>query len=78
VQDRLLGQLLWFGVTECGPINQAVFAWAYSSMADRDRRRTAMMADPGWAEFQKATGGLGALKQQTTMLLKPTANSPIR
>lgn len=78
VQDRLLGQLLFFAVTECGPINQAVFAWAYSSMADRDRRRTAMAADPGWAEFQKATGGLGALKAQTTMILKPVPWSPIR
>ena len=78
VQDRLLGQLLWFAVTECGPINQAVFAWAYSSLGDRDKRRAAMAADPGWAEFQKATAPLGALKQQTTMVLKPTAFSPIR
>ena len=78
VQDRMLGQLLWFAVTECGPINQAVFAWAYPSMGDRDRRRTAMMGDPGWQEFQKATGPLGALKQQTTMLLKPVPWSPMR
>ncbi|MBL6457853.1 NIPSNAP family protein [Belnapia sp. T6] len=78
VQDRLLGQLLWFAVTECGPINQAVFAWAYSSLGDRDKRRAAMAADPGWAEFQKATAPLGALKQQTTMVLKPTSNSPMR
>jgi hypothetical protein len=78
VQDRLLGQLLWFAVTECGPINQAVFAWAYSSLGDRDKRRAAMAADPGWTEFQKATASLGALKQQTTMVLKPTPFSPIR
>jgi hypothetical protein len=78
VQDRLLGQLLFFAVTECGPINQAVFAWAYSSLGDRDRRRTAMMADPGWQEFLKATGGLGALKAQNTMILKPVPWSPIR
>lgn len=78
VQDRLLGQLLFFAVTECGPINQAVFAWGYSSLGDRDRRRGQMMADPGWAEFQQATGSLGALKQQTTMVLKPVPWSPIR
>ena len=78
VQDRLLGQLLWFAVTECGPINQAVFAWAYSSLGDRDKRRAAMAADPGWAEVQKATAALGALKQQTTMVLKPVPFSPIR
>ncbi|MDB5373449.1 MAG: hypothetical protein JWP04_2091 [Belnapia sp.] len=78
VQDRLLGQLLFFAVTECGPINQAVFAWGYSSLGDRDRRRSQMMADPGWAEFQKATGPLGALKQQSTLVLKPVPWSPIR
>ena len=78
VQQRLLGQLLLFCVTECGPINRAVFLWAYASLGDRDRRRGAMMADPGWAEFQKATAPLGALKQQTTMVLKPVPFSPIR
>ena len=78
VQQRLLGQLLLFAVTECGPINQAVFLWAYTSLGDRDRRRAQMAQDPGWAEFQKATAPLGALKQQTTMVLKPVSFSPIR
>jgi hypothetical protein len=78
VQDKHLGQLLFFAVTECGPINQAVFAWAYSSLGDRDRRRAAMAADPGWAEFGKATSGLGALKAQNTLVLKPVPWSPIR
>ncbi|HYF08422.1 MAG TPA: NIPSNAP family protein [Acetobacteraceae bacterium] len=78
VQQRLLGQLLFFAVTEIGPINQIVFAWAYESLGDRDRRRTAMMSDPGWAEFQKQTAPIGALKQQTVMSLKPVGFSPIR
>lgn len=78
VQTKHLGQLLLFAVTECGPINQAVFMWAYEGLGDRDRRRAAMAADPGWAEFLKATAGLGALKQQTNMILKPTGFSPIR
>jgi hypothetical protein len=47
-------------------------------LGDRDRRRGAMMADPDWAEFSKAIAPLGALKQQTTMLLKPTGFSAIR
>ncbi|MBD0274231.1 MAG: NIPSNAP family protein [Acetobacteraceae bacterium] len=78
VQRRHLGQLLFFGLTECGPINQAVFAWAYEGLGDRDRRRNAMAADPGWAEFTKTVVGLDALKRQTTMVLKPTAFSAIR
>jgi len=78
VQQRLLGQLLLFAVVECGPINQAVFMWAYESMGDRDRRRAVMEKDPGWAEFRRATADILPLKQQTTMILKPTSFSPIR
>lgn len=78
IQTRHLGQLLLFAVTECGPINQAVFLWAYEGMGDRDRRRGAMTADPAWAEFGRTTAAQGALKQQTTMVLKPTAFSAIR
>ena len=78
VQKRMLGQLLLFAVTEIGPINQVVFMWAYEGLGDRDRRRTAMMSDPGWAEFGKAIAPLGALKQQTVMELKPTAFSPVK
>ncbi|WP_158295513.1 NIPSNAP family protein [Crenalkalicoccus roseus] len=79
VQQRLLGQLLLFGVTECGgPINQVVFMWAYESLGDRDRRRAAMAADPAWGEFMQTVGRLGALKRQTVMVLQPVAFSPIR
>jgi hypothetical protein len=78
VQKRMLGQLLMFGVTEIGPINQVVFCWLYEGFGDRDRRRTAMAADPQWQEFGKVVGGLGALKQQTVMALKPTAFSVVQ
>jgi len=78
VQDNHLGQLLWFAVTECGPINQAVFAWAYTSLGDREKRRAAMAADPGWAAFGKAVAATGALKQQSTLDLKPVPWSPMR
>jgi hypothetical protein len=78
IQRRLLGQFLFFGVTECGPINQAVFMWAYESLADRDRRRVAMAADPEWQAFMRQTNEYLPLKQQTTMLLKPTGFSPMR
>ena len=78
IQQRLLGQLLFFAVTEIGQINQVVFAWAYSSLGDRDRRRTAMANDPAWQDFVKETGSLGALKQQTVQSLKPVSFSKIR
>ena len=78
VQKRILGQLLVFAVTEIGPINQVVFCWLYEGFGDRDRRRTAMANDPEWQEFGKMVGGLGALKQQTVMGLKPTAFSVVK
>jgi hypothetical protein len=78
VQQRLLGQLLSFSVVECGPINQVVFMWGYTSLGDRDKRRAQMAGDPGWAEFGKATAAAGPLKQQTTMILRPVSFSPIR
>lgn len=78
IQERLLGQFLFFGVTESGPINQAVFMWGYESLGDRDRRRMAMAADPEWQAFGRHTAEYLPLKQQTTMLLKPTAFSPMR
>jgi hypothetical protein len=37
-----------------------------------------MMNDPQWQEFGKVVGGLGALKQQTVMALKPTAFSVVK
>ena len=78
IQNRLLGQFLFFGVTECGPINQATFLWAYESLGDRDRRRAAMANDPEWQAFGRHTAEYLPLKQQTTMLLKPLPFSPIR
>ena len=53
--------------------------WAYSSLGDRDRRRTAMAADPAWAEFPKATGGARRAEgSRPRMVLKPVTFSPIR
>jgi hypothetical protein len=78
IQKKHLGQFLFMGTTEVGPINQVVFMWAYESLATRAKQRGAMAADPAWGEFAKMTGGLGALKQQTNMIIKPTAFSAIK
>lgn len=78
VQERLLGQLLGFFVTEVGQINQAVFMWAYEGLGDREKRRTAMANDPAWGDYARTSSELGALKRQTNMILKPAPFSPIR
>ena len=78
VQKKHLGQFIFMGTTEVGQINQVVFMWAYESMSARSRRRGEMDKDPAWAEFRRASGQFGALRQQTNMILKPTAFSPIK
>ena len=78
VQERHLGRLVGFFTVEIGALNQVVFIWAYDSLADRERRREAMEADPDWIAYKKKSGGMGALKQQTNKILKPAAFSPLR
>jgi hypothetical protein len=48
VQLRHLGRLVGYYMTEVGPLNQILHIWAYDNMADRERRRAAMQADPAW------------------------------
>ncbi|MDP6688309.1 MAG: NIPSNAP family protein, partial [Alphaproteobacteria bacterium] len=78
VQEKHLGRLLGFFTTEVGPINQAVFMWAFDSMGDREQRRAAMAKDPDWATFLAKVDALGALKQQTNKFIVPTDFSPIQ
>ncbi len=78
VQERHLGQFVFMGVTEAGPLNQVVYMWAYSSLADRDRRRDAVAADPAWGEFAKVTASLVPYRKQSTAILRPTAWSTMR
>ena len=77
-QQRQLGQFLLFAVTDCGPLCQAVAMWGYATLGSRERQLTLLAADPDWKEFQEAARAVAALKQQTTMLLKPASSSPIR
>ena len=78
IQKKHLGQFLFMGTTEVGQINQVVFMWAFESIGARAKQRAAMAADPAWGDFIKLTGALGALRQQTNMILKPTGFSAIR
>src|SRR5690606_10914745 len=52
LQNKYLGGLVGFYVTELGPLNQIVHLWRYESLADREQRRAALEADPGWAVFR--------------------------
>lgn len=78
VQNRHLGRLIGFFVTEVGPLNQVVFMWGYEDMGDRERRRAAMAKDPDWQEFLKRNEELGALQHQENKIVVPVPFSPIR
>ena len=78
VQQKHLGNFIGFFTTEVGPINQVTFMWGFADAGDRERRRTAMEADPAWGEFTRRSAELGALKQQTDKLIKPVPFSPIK
>ncbi len=66
-QERHLGQMVGCFQTEVGELNQLVFLWRYESLADREVRRAALMADPQFAEFRVRVRGL--LVQQKNCIL---------
>jgi hypothetical protein len=76
IQQRHLGRLIGFFVSDIGPLNQVVHIWAYGSIADREARRARMAADPEWQEFVK--GNAGTFLRQRNKIMKPTEFSPLR
>ena len=76
LQNKYLGGLVGFYVTEIGPLSQIVHLWRYASLADREQRRTALEADPAWDAYRAHSKELGALAAQETKILKPTSFSP--
>lgn len=77
LQQKYLGRLVGFFVSEIGPLNQVVHLWAFDSLADREQRRAAMEADPLWAPYVDALRGLDVMLQQETKLLRSVSFSPV-
>ncbi len=76
LQQKYLGGLMGYYVTELGELNQIVHLWRYESLADRETRRARLDADPGWAVYKKAFAQLGAIQRQESRIMKPVAFSP--
>src|SRR6202045_2508204 len=57
LQRKYLGEPYGFFVTHIGPMSRVVHLWQYESLADRERRRDAMEADPEWQAYRR--GALG-------------------
>jgi hypothetical protein len=48
IQKSHLGTLFGYFQADIGPLNEIVHIWAYADIADRERRRAALLEDPRW------------------------------
>ncbi|MBN9241263.1 MAG: NIPSNAP family protein [Mesorhizobium sp.] len=71
VQERYLGKIYGFFVSEIGPLNQVVFLWAYESLADRETRRAKLEADPDWIKFRGMNTGSFVAQESRIMRVAP-------
>jgi hypothetical protein len=76
LQKKYLGRLIGFYTTEVGTINQVVHLWGFESMADRESRRAAMLADPAWPAYVNALRELDLIVHQETRFLRSVSFSP--
>jgi hypothetical protein len=76
IQERILGNLIGYFHTEIGELNKIVHLWGYESLAEREKRRAALAADPEWlAYLQQAPDIIVAMESR---ILVPAPFSPIR
>ena len=76
-QVKHCGEPVFYATTEVGPLNQVVHVWKYSSQADREKTRVALMADPAFKEYLAKSRELGAHQSQECRILKSTSFSPL-
>lgn len=76
IQLRHLGHYVGCFCSDIGPLNQVVHIWAYKDIADREARRSAMMADPDWKAFMETNRG--TFVEQENKIMKPTVFSTLR
>ena len=76
IQKRHLGRFVGLYVSEIGRLHRIVLIWAYENLADRERRRAAMTADPAWQAFIQSVWALDAIQEQDVMVMNPAPCSP--
>jgi len=70
VQTQHLGAPLGYYTTEVGELGQVVHLWQYTDMADRERRRAALEADPRWLAYRSKSSSRGHVVRQVNTILK--------
>ena len=76
IQTRILGRLIGYFHTEIGELNQVVHLWGYESLAERERRRALLAADPEWQEYLKNSPDI--VVKMVSRILVPAPFSPIK
>ena len=71
LQRKYLGEPYGFFVTHIGPLGRVVHLWQYEDLADRERRRDAMEADPEWQAYRRIALGEDTLVDMENQILKP-------
>lgn len=74
VQTRILGRLFGYFTSETGDVNQLIHMWAYEDLAERQKRRAALFADPDWLAYIPKVTAL--IERQESKILNPTRFSP--
>jgi hypothetical protein len=70
IMRRHLGEPYGYFTTETGTLNQFVHLWRYADMADREHRRAALYADPGWLAYRERVGATGWVLRQENRILR--------
>lgn len=74
IQKQHLGELVGYFFSEIGVINEIVHIWAFTSLDDRQARRSRLMADPAWQAFLPKIRDL--IEVAENKILKPAPFSP--
>jgi hypothetical protein len=74
VQKRILGNFIGMYRHETGPVNQVIHMWGYDNVAERERRRSELAADPGFQAYVKKAREL--IVEQDVRILVPAPFSP--
>ena len=71
-----MGNLIGYFHTEIGELNKIVQLWGYDSLAEREKRRKALFADPDWLAYLQQSPDI--IVQMESRILVPAPFSPIR
>ena len=73
-QQRVLGNFMGMYRHETGPVNQVIHMWGYDNVAERERRRAELAADPGFLAY--VTKARDMITDQDVRILVPAPFSP--